>query len=282
MNGLPTSLRLGQPMGRNLSYSPYPSSALEEILGGITGLAGTAEDIRKQRRQKALMDAIMSGQEIPAARGPEPAQSTLGRILQTVIAPFDPRRPPMGSVPLEETIAETMAKGRFTPKTAKEKLEERFIGGEELRPEQLKLIGAYIEPEKLSEDWETLKGDKYYWRINPETGEMAETKIPVPVTGKEKEPKTVSNALVLLKTYAGCKEKDLQKLGVLGLVKAARNVIKRQPEYVQEIALDVDDYFDEMITKYNGDQKKAMNMVRKYMETLGISQEMIAPYMRDR
>lgn len=288
MNGqLPTSLRIGQPTGGRLSYSKYPTSTLEELLSGITGLAGTAEEIRKQRRQKALMDAITSGQALPGMAPPtgvppEQQKSLLGKILGAITAPFNPMGPPTTPVPLEETIAETMLKHRLEPKTAKEKFEERFLAGEQLTDPQLQLIGAYIKPEKLPQDWETVKGDKNYWRINPETGEMAETKIPVPVTAKGKEPTTVSGALGLLKTYAGCDDNALQKVGVLGLVKAARNVVKRQPEYAQEIAMDVDDYFDEMIQKYNGNQMKAMDKVRKYMETLGVSQELILPYMRQR
>lgn len=298
MNGLPTSLRLNQPTGGRLTYSPYPTSALEEILGGITSLMGTAENIRQRRRQKELIDALLGGKAIPGIAAPEtaglepltpatapegmpaaaPTKSLLGKILGVISAPFDIRRPPLEPVPLEKTIAETMLEYRLKPKTAKEKLEERFLTGEELRPEQLQLIGAYVKP--LSGDWETVKGDKYYWRVNPETGEMTETKIPVPV--KEKEPTTIKDALGILKTYAGYKEGDLKKLGVFGLVRTASNIVKRQPEYAQDIAMDVDDYFDEMLEKYKGNYEKARKKTIKYMETLGVTEEAIKPYLRNR
>lgn len=281
--GLPTSLRLNRPRG--LTYSPYPTSTLEEILGGAGTLAGTAEQIRRQKRQAEIVKAILGGEEIPAREAPERAKSTLGKILQVIGAPFDPRRPPMGPVPLEQTIAEVMLKRKLEPKTVKEQLGEKFLaeGKEALTPEQLKLIGAHIPPEKESEDWEVIKGDKHYWRINPETGETKETKIAVAT--KEKEPTTVEDAWNIVKTYAGYPDtgkNSLEKMGVLGLIKAARNIIKSQPEYAQRIAADVDAYFDEMLEKYNGNYEKARAKTIKYMETLGVAENIIRPYLRDR
>lgn len=120
--GLPTSLNIGQPTGSRMTYSPHKKSPLQEILSIVEGMAGTTEEIRKQKRTKEIMDVIMKGGDLSSIQDqqPEPAGSTLGKILQGITAPFDPRRAPMGPVPLEETIAETMAgtmvKQKMTPK----------------------------------------------------------------------------------------------------------------------------------------------------------------------
>ena len=56
----------------------------------------------------------------------------------------------MGPLPLEQTIAEAFMKERLRPKSVKEQLEEKFLaeGPEGFTPEQLKIIGAYVSPEK--------------------------------------------------------------------------------------------------------------------------------------
>lgn len=182
MNGnLPSSLRLSQPRGRGLSYSPYPTPVGERMGSALMNILGLVEQARQQKRQKEIMQAIIGGKEIPETMGPEPTGSTLGRILQTIGAPFDPRRPPMGPVPLEETIAEAIAKARLEPKTAKEKLQEQILKGEvkveDLTPGQQKLIGAYIPPktpkelsayQKIQEEEElarvigAIRGKQYY------------------------------------------------------------------------------------------------------------------------
>jgi len=84
-------------------------------LGGIETLTGTAEDIRRKRRQEEIVEAILEGKDIPKRKEPERAKSTLGKIMQVIGAPFDPRRAPMGRVPIEETIAEAMVKEKISP-----------------------------------------------------------------------------------------------------------------------------------------------------------------------
>lgn len=122
MNGSLPKLSLSPSAGGKLTYSPHKKSPLQEILSIVETMAGSAEEIRKQKKTKEIMDVIMKGGDLSSIQDqqPERAGSTLGRILQGVTAPFDPRRSPMEPVPLETTIAETMAqtmaKEKWSPK----------------------------------------------------------------------------------------------------------------------------------------------------------------------
>jgi len=242
--GLPTSLRLGQPTGGRLTYSPHQRSPLQDILGIVETMAGSAEEMRKQKRKKEIMDVIMQGGDLSSIQEqrPEPAGSTLGRILQGITAPFDPRRSPVEPIPLETTIAETMFKHQLETKT-KGKMTE-------YQEEDLKIKKEKIALKKKAAETKGVKAKMDY-------------------------------AFDFVKTFAALDDKDLKEKGLLVEMNNQRNYLKKISS-LQRYASDVDDYYDRMLQLYKGDPAEALKETQVFMQRLGITQEMLEPYMRER
>jgi len=204
-------------------------SLIESILGTTTaakkiapivgtptlGTEGTLTTIPTERGLEQL-PIERRIEQLPYA-GPEaPKRGLLSKIGTAIGGLFDVSRAPKEMVPLEQTIAEAIFKAKLEgPKkweptskeeaiefetakrkkglTAKQEVEERFLAGEELTPEEKKLIEVYIAPEKptkltpyqkeqeaeeLRKVIGALTGGKYY--LPGSLGALMEKKITTP------------------------------------------------------------------------------------------------------
>jgi len=265
-----------QPMGQAFSQGMAGKQIAQEELKKAIFTALLGKNTPMVGEEPATMEQMMGAMKgkpgvIPSLFGAKPPEELTWKPLPVEYKPTTEAE----AIRLKEAGAKWNIKKTATDYLAKNKPIPGFT------IEETKEL-AGVEPEKEKVDIKQKALDALAKNVPLPGMTMEETKKAAGVYIVPEKPKTVTNAISLLKTYTGYEKEDLEKLGVLGQVKAARDIINSQPEYAKRIAEDVDAYFDEMLEKYKGNEEKALKKVRKYMELLGITEETITPYMKER